>query len=192
MIHERWILSRLKYLAELSTKAMDSYDFSFAGQELQAFTKNEFCDYYIEEFKLTKETSKMGNEVIVYAIDLLLRLWHPYIPFATEELHQNLGFTHDLITASWPTKLKIERDEELEKNKVILIDLVREIRRIKAENNIPSNGTIGLIIQVKGKLKTVVTESLELIGGIVKSIDSKIVAEKPENADSFSYGVIKA
>jgi valyl-tRNA synthetase len=32
---------------------MEKYDFSQAGIELQAFTKNEFCDYYIEEFKLT-------------------------------------------------------------------------------------------------------------------------------------------
>jgi valyl-tRNA synthetase len=57
MFHEKWILSRIKYLSDLVTEAMENYDFSEAGIELQAFTKNEFCDYYIEEFKLTKETS---------------------------------------------------------------------------------------------------------------------------------------
>jgi valyl-tRNA synthetase len=58
MFHEKWILSRIKYLVDLVTESMEIYSFSEAGQELQAFTKNEFCDYYIEEFKLTKETSK--------------------------------------------------------------------------------------------------------------------------------------
>jgi valyl-tRNA synthetase len=58
MFHEKWILSRVKHLSDLVTDAMESYDFSDAGQELQNFTKNEFCDYYIEEFKLTKEVSK--------------------------------------------------------------------------------------------------------------------------------------
>jgi valyl-tRNA synthetase len=55
---EKWILSRIKYLSELVTESMEKFSFSEAGQELQTFTKNEFCDYYIEEFKLTKNTSK--------------------------------------------------------------------------------------------------------------------------------------
>jgi valyl-tRNA synthetase len=58
MFHEKWILSRVKNLSDLVTEGMENYDFSEAGQELQIFTKNEFCDYYIEEFKLTKEDSK--------------------------------------------------------------------------------------------------------------------------------------
>ena len=72
---------------------MEDYSFSEAGQELYTFTKNEFCDFYIEEFKLTKEVSKHGNNVIMFAIDTLLRLWHPYIPFVTEELYKKLGFS---------------------------------------------------------------------------------------------------
>jgi valyl-tRNA synthetase len=59
---------------------------------LQTFTKNEFCDYYIEEFKLTKEKSKYGEKVISYVLNHLLRLWHPYIPFVTEEIYDKLGF----------------------------------------------------------------------------------------------------
>lgn len=90
--HEKWILSRVAYLVELVTKAMEDKSFSEAGQELYTFTKNEFCDYYIEEFKLTKETSDYGKDVILYSIHTLLRLWHPYIPFVTEELYTKLGF----------------------------------------------------------------------------------------------------
>jgi valyl-tRNA synthetase len=69
---------------------MEDFDFSEAGQELQTFTKHEFCDYYIEEFKLTKETSKYGKEVITYVINKLLKLWHPYIPFVSEEIYTKL------------------------------------------------------------------------------------------------------
>jgi valyl-tRNA synthetase len=192
MMHEKWILSRLRYCADLTTVCMDEYDFSRAGEEIHTFTKNEFCDYYIEEFKLTKESSKFWKEVIVYAINMLLKLWHPYIPFVTEELYQNLGFSGKLISSDWPTKLKILRDEKIEKNKVILIDLVREIRRIKAENNIPSNGEIGLFIQAKWVLKTMIEESLDLISWIVKSTKSSIVSEKPEDTENLSYGVLKS
>jgi valyl-tRNA synthetase len=58
MIHEKWILSKIKNLSDMVGKSMEEYSFSLAGQELQVFTKNEFCDYYIEEFKLTKESSQ--------------------------------------------------------------------------------------------------------------------------------------
>jgi len=71
---------------------MENYNFSEIGQELQVFTKNEFCDYYIEEFKLSSETSKFGNEVIIYTLNKLLKLWHPYIPFVSAEIYSKLGF----------------------------------------------------------------------------------------------------
>ena len=93
MLHERWILSKLMSLTHTVSESMEGYSFSEAGVELYRFTKNSFCDYYIEEFKLTKDTSKYGQDVILYAIHILLRLWHPYIPFVTEELYQKLGFT---------------------------------------------------------------------------------------------------
>ena len=92
LFHEKWILSRVRYVSDLVTEGMNKYDFSYAGQELQAFTKNEFCDYYIEEFKLTKEISKYGEDVIKYTLNKLLKLWHPYIPFVSAEIYSKLGF----------------------------------------------------------------------------------------------------
>ena len=86
MFHEKWILSRLRNVSDAVNAGMQDYSFSETGIELQNFTRNEFCDYYIEEFKITRETSKHGNDVIMYAINNILKLWHPYIPFVTEEL----------------------------------------------------------------------------------------------------------
>jgi valyl-tRNA synthetase len=58
MFHEKWILSRLKNISDTVIHGMEKYNFSEVGIELQNFTKNEFCDYYIEEFKITREVSK--------------------------------------------------------------------------------------------------------------------------------------
>jgi len=90
MFHEKWILSRISYVFELVTESMKKYEFSDAGIELQAFTRNEFCDYYIEEFKVTKEETKFGEKVIAYVINKLLKLWHPYIPFTTTEIYEKI------------------------------------------------------------------------------------------------------
>lgn len=85
--YERWILTRLKRTAVDVTRGMEEYDFSMMGEKLVSFTRDEFADYAIECFKLSKKESKYGHEVMMYTLLALLKLWHPYIPFITETLH---------------------------------------------------------------------------------------------------------
>ena len=189
-LHEKWILSRIKYLSDLVTDSMEKYNFSEAWIELQAFTKNEFCDYYIEEFKLTKETSKYGNKVIIYTINKLLKLWHPYIPFVSEEIYAKLGFKWDLIIEKWG-EVAIERNEKIEKDKKLVIEIIKEIRRLRAENNIMPNKTIGLSIYAKNKNAEIISEVMDLIAWIVKAEEINLVDKKIDD-DELAYWIIKA
>lgn len=190
MFHEKWILSRVRYLSDLVTDSMENYNFSEAGSELQAFTKNEFCDYYIEEFKLTKEKSQYGEEVISYVMNNLLKLWHPYIPFVSEEIYNKLWFEGDLIVTQW-SKVAVIRDEQIEKDKKLIMDIIREIRSLRADNNIMPNKTIGLQVYAKNKNADIIAEVLEVIAGIVKAESFELVDKKPKD-DNLAYGVIKA
>jgi len=190
MFHEKWILSRIKNLSEIVTESMETYSFSEAGIELQAFTKNEFCDYYIEEYKLTKDTSKNGDKVISYVINKLLKLWHPYIPFVTEEIYEKLWFKWELISADW-WDVNIERNIEIEKDNKLVLDIIKEIRSIKANNNIMPNKTIWLQIFAKSKNAVVINEVLDLIWWIVKAESIEIIDKKPNN-ENLAFWVIKA
>jgi len=189
MFHEKWILSRIKYLSDLVTKSMEDYNFSEAGIELQTFTKNEFCDYYIEEFKLTKDKSKYGKDVIVYTLNKLLKLWHPYIPYVTEEIYKKLGFKWDLIVASWG-EVNLPRDEQVEKDKKLIIEIIKEIRRLRAENNIVPSKTIGLKIYAKNKNAEIISQVIDLIWAITKAENYELVDKKPKD-DDLAYWVIK-
>ena len=190
MFHEKWILSRMRNLSDMITDNMENYNFSEAGEELQNFTKNEFCDYYIEEFKLTKETSKYGEKVISYVLNNLLRLWHPYIPFVTEEIYDKLGFKWDLIISKW-SKVAVKSDDQIEKDKKLIMDIIREIRSLRADNNIMPNKTIGLQIYAKNKNAEVISEVIAVIAGIVKADTFELVEVKP-NDENLAYGIIKA
>ena len=190
LFHERWILSRISYLSELVTKSMEDFNFSESGQELQHFTKNEFCDYYIEEFKLTKDDSVFGDKLIIYVINNLLKLWHPYIPFISEELYHKLWFEWDLIDSSW-SKVSIPRDKKIEKDKTLIIDVIKTIRNIRAENNVMPNKTIKLKIYAKNTNADLLNINKQIISGIVKSEETEIVEQKPSD-DNYSFWVIKA
>ena len=187
-LHEKWILSKLKYLSDEVTKWMENYNFSEIGQELQIFTKNEFCDYYIEEFKLSTD-SKFGNEVIIYTLNKLLKLWHPYIPFVTAEIYSKLGFSWDLIEAKWWT-VNIERNEKVEKEKDLMIKIIKEIRNLRAENNILPSKTVWVKIYAKNKNAEFLNWVLDLIGWIVKAETIELV-DKKENDINLAYWVIK-
>lgn len=190
MFHEKWIISRIRYLSDLVTESMEHFNFSEAGQELQIFTRNEFCDYYIEEFKLTKEISVYWNKVITYVLDKLLKLWHPYIPFVTEEIYHKIGFEGDLIDAEW-WKVLLPRDEKIEKEKSFIINIIKEIRSLRASNNIMPNKKVGVIIYAKNKNAEIISEVSSIISGIVKSDKFEIVDKKPKD-DNLAYWVIKS
>lgn len=189
-LHEKWILSRIKYLNDLVTDSMEKYSFSEAWQELQSFTKNEFCDYYIEEFKLTKDKSEFGEKVITYVMNILLKLWHPYIPFITEELYQKLWFEWQLIDAPWP-KSNMERNIEVEKANTLVFDIIKEIRNIRAENNILPWKTIGLKIFARGKSLETIEETLELIAWITKADEYELINKKLED-DNYAFWIISS
>ena len=190
LLHEKWILSKLVALTHEVTEALEKNNFSEAGEELYTFTKNRFCDYYIEEFKLTKETSKYWQEVILFAIHTLLRLWHPYIPFVTEQIYKQLWFTGDVIVSKWPI-LKISKNTEAEKAHELFVEVIREVRKLRAENNIMPNKSINLKIYAKNKNAELLSELLDLIGGIVKSDHTEIVDKKLTDPH-LVYSVVKS
>lgn len=190
MFHEKWILSRIKYLSDEVTEGMEKYSFSVSGQELQIFTKNEFCDYYIEAFKLTKSESKYHEEVISFVINKLLKLWHPYIPFVTEEIYSKLGFIWELIISDWWV-VNIERNIEIEKQNVLILDIIKTIRNLRAENNIMPNKTIWVQIYAKNKNEEVISEVLYLIWWIVKAESIEITSKKITDIN-LAFWVIKA
>lgn len=190
MFHEKWILSRVRYLSDLVTQSMENYDFSEAGQELQSFTKNEFCDYYIEEFKLTKNESKYWQKIITYVLNTLLKLWHPYIPFVTEEIYKKVWFEGDLIISNW-WKVDIDRDTNIERDNALVLDVIREIRSLRADNNIMPNKTIGLKIYAKNKNADIINQVLPMIAWIVKADEYEMIDKKIDD-ETYAYGVIKA
>jgi len=190
MLHEKWILSKLVWLTDLVTQSMENYSFSEAGTELYTFTKNRFCDYYIEEFKLAKDVSKFWEHVILYSIHVLLRLWHPYIPFVSEEIYAKLWFDGHLIVSHWP-EISLEKNAEVEKAHTLFVEVIREVRKLRAENNIMPNKTIKLKIYAKNKNAEILESCLDLLAGIVKSEETEIIDKKLSDPN-LVYSIVKS
>ncbi|MFX0125477.1 MAG: valine--tRNA ligase [Candidatus Hodarchaeota archaeon] len=156
-ISDKWILSRLNHLIQTITDCMEDYDYLKVSREIKNFYWNEFCDWYIEISKIRLYSDEEGDKVIpktilLHILDAALRLLHPIVPFVTEKLWQSLPNSIKvepaLIVSKWPEYDETFIDEKLEEEFQFTIDLIHEIRRIRASFNVGLTRKIPLQIQV--------------------------------------------
>jgi len=140
---DRWILSRLQTVNQKVHRALEEFLLGEAERILYEFIWDEFCDWYLEmsKVRLRQGTPPSPRPTLVYVLDRLLRLLHPFMPFITEELWQELRRrlprdTEDpemLIVAPWPRPTPHLLDPQAEEAMGMVIGLIRTIRNVRAE-----------------------------------------------------------
>lgn len=146
-LSDKWILSRLQKTIKNVTNAIEQYEFNLAAREIYNFFWDEFCDWYIEVSKprLKTEEKHLVQNVLVTVLDNSLKLLHPFMPFITEELWQKLPTSGESITVSeWPKVNDKLIDNISEKRFSLLMNIIKGIRNVKAEINIPQSQKVNI------------------------------------------------
>lgn len=145
----QWILNELAQINEESRKFMNNYEFGLAGKNIIDFVWNNFCSWYIELAKiLLKEGSKKiiweTQQVLIYVLKNILVMLHPFIPFVTETLYQQLNLKKSIMLEKWEDLKPIDN----QKNNYIsmIFDIVPKIREFRQENQIPSSQFLNFTI----------------------------------------------
>lgn len=151
---DRWILAGLDETIIEVTKQIEKYDFGEAGKQLYSFIWDDFCDWYIEMAKLAlngddKAKKRAAQSTLVYALDRILRLLHPFMPFVTEEIWQHLPHEGESITvAPWPkARRSASSDERTVEKMMLLKEIIRTVRNVRAEMNVAMSKKIALLIR---------------------------------------------
>ena len=138
----KWIVSEYSDAIEKTTKAIELYRFNEAADALYHFIWNSYCNWYVELIKpsLNDDDADAAAETRATASTILegtLRLLHPFMPFLTEELNREIFASDDLlIAASWPEPVTADEGSAVIELR-FLIQLITEIRYIRAEMNVP-------------------------------------------------------
>jgi valyl-tRNA synthetase len=150
---DKWILSRLQATIGDVTRLMDAFEFGEAGRILYNFIWDDLCDWYIEMAKLPlygddPAAKKTTQSVLVTVLDQTLRLLHPFMPFITEEIWQALPHEGKSLTvAQWPQVKQEWIFPEAEAEMGLLMEIIRSVRNIRAEVNVPLSKKIELLIK---------------------------------------------
>ncbi|MDP3079260.1 MAG: valine--tRNA ligase [Brevundimonas sp.] len=151
----RWIRGELTKAERGVSEAIEGGRFDDAASALYRFVWNVFCDWYLElakpVFMGSDEAAKAETRAMTaWTLDQTLKLMHPIMPFITEELWDKLageGAARDeatLIGSAWPVLPDAFIDPAAEGEIGWLVDLVTEIRQLKAEMNVPQGAKPGL------------------------------------------------
>jgi valyl-tRNA synthetase len=164
---DKWILLKLDVAIREITTSLNEYKFNEAAQTLYHFFWSEYCDWYVEASKAVLQGTDAARKantlaVIDFVLSHTLRLFHPFLPFITEELWHGMGYATDMpenqggktiMFAPWPKPL----DDDFKGNYGLddcylemtdaKYDLVSEGRNLRREANIPANKKVKFIFK---------------------------------------------
>ncbi|MGD9033740.1 MAG: valine--tRNA ligase [Desulfobacteraceae bacterium] len=189
VLPERWILTRLGQVSDEMAQAIDEYRFNDAATLCYQFVWHEFCDWYLEmakpalygEDESLKRTSKF---VLQESLAAVLRLIHPFMPFATEEIWQRLPASQgSIMAARFPQASDFISDPQALKEMDLVIGVITGVRNIRGEMNIAPSKRVDIVIEMPDeKDANIIRQNMVHVHNLAKvdsvSIESKV--SKPE------------
>lgn len=162
LLDDRWLLSRLSTVTEQVTDALNHYRYADAARTLYDFAWNEFCSFYVEMTKArfaVEDQKYTAQAVLAHALDVLMRLLHPMMPFLTEEVWQLLGqavprrglpnatsAAESVCVAQWPTANTEHQDATIEEQFAVFQAVLGFLRETRQTRNIAFKGDLSFVV----------------------------------------------
>ncbi|OFK84099.1 valine--tRNA ligase [Peptoniphilus sp. HMSC062D09] len=152
---DKWILSKLQKVIKQITEKIEKYDIGLAADDIYDFIWSDFCDWYIEIVKPVlysdnHEEKTNTVKVLLYVLENILKLLHPFMPYITEEIWQALPNREEaLIVSKWPEHKEELVFEKEERATEYIENAIREIRNARSEMNIENSKKSNTLVYTK-------------------------------------------
>ena len=151
---DKWILTRLNETIADVTRLSEDYEFGEVGRVLYNFIWDDFCDWYIEMAKVpmtdgTDDEKNMTRSVLLYTLDKILKMLHPYMPFVTDEIYQAITKDTSITQSEWPEVDEALNFDEAKEGMELLVSIIKSVRTTRNEVNTPLSKPIDIKLEVK-------------------------------------------
>ncbi|MFT6307707.1 MAG: valyl-tRNA synthetase [Halioglobus sp.] len=198
---DRWIISRLQHTVAAVAFHINEYRFDLAATALYEFIWNEYCDWYLEMAKpiLTGDATDIEKQAtrvtLVGVLEATLRLAHPFMPFITEELWQQVA---PLANKTGPTislqPYPIIDDSKIDEQALVEIEWVKQVvmgvRRIRSEMNINPGKRLPLIFSQANATDLERLERQQALLVFVARLDTISVIENEDDAPESAVALV--
>jgi len=204
---DRWILAELNTLIDFTSVNLEKYNFSVVGEKIYEFTWSKLADWYVEVSKSEAQGSgptpstmlrvpraksrgrAQGNSenILLYVLQSLLKLWHPFTPFVTEVIWAKLNPSAMLMVQAWP-KAKGKVDKKAIKDFELIQNIITAIRNLRAESKLPPAKRLKVFI-VSAKNAGLIKTEVDAIKHLAR-LEDVVVAVKGKKPDKSLSAVI--
>ena len=201
---DEWILGNLDGVINMVTMSLEKYQLSGAGDLLRTFTWDQLADWYLEIAKIESASpadKDSKTEILNYILNTILKLWHPFMPFVTEEIWSEIyGADKMLMIETWPWSLPLAKGESewvLDSEKVLndfnlIRDVITSIRSLRADNKIEPVKKVSVLISA-GKTAKLLEDNRAIIETLARleTLTIAPVIEKPKTAAGVVLGEVE-
>ncbi|WP_168464935.1 valine--tRNA ligase [Wolbachia endosymbiont of Ctenocephalides felis wCfeT] len=169
---DKWILSKLSKVVEKATISLLQFEYSEALSAIEDFFWKDFCDNYLELVKkraygdtVSKEANLSAKQSLSYTLNVILRLFAPFLPYIAEEIYCQLYSENSVHNQSnWPKQEELIYEKQSEEMGDDCIQVLNLVRKIKADNN----------VSVKHLIKRLAIKANVQEGKLDKSVQSDL------------------
>ena len=187
---DEWILSRVNTVIKEATENLEKYEIGISAQKIYEFTWEEYCDWYIEMVKPRLygediESKETAEKVLLYVLENILKLLHPFMPFITEEIWQHLPERDKpLIISDWPVYKEEDYHPDVEKRMAYIMTAIKGIRNARQEMNIaPSKKAPILCLTQDEDVKAILSYGKRYFINLASAEDIKILEDRSTLGD---------
>ena len=190
---DKFILSELDKLIKSVNKNIDKYALGVATSSLIEFTVTKFCDWYIELCKVdlsrNDKRKTVAQNVLLYTFEKLLQLFHPFVPFITELIYQELpDHQQTIMSTAFPKKVDVKN---LSNNFGEIIEIIKTIRNARSNYNVPDNKRTSIFFIVDGDDR-MLRENLDEVAKLAYGTKAEIITHEPtEKCAKLICGKVK-
>jgi valyl-tRNA synthetase len=155
---DRWIRGRLNQVIREVSRSLKGYKFNEASHALYHFIWHEFCDWYLELAKLYlyreggRKRQNLTQRMLLEVLDATVRLLHPFMPFITEEIWQQLPQRKEnesVMIAEFPKPDERYDNEAVADEMEVIIEVINALRNIRGEMNLPPGEEITVLFRTR-------------------------------------------
>jgi valyl-tRNA synthetase len=173
----RWILSRVSEVSEEVNRSLDEYRFNDSASILYQFVWHELCDWYVEMIKPElygddADEKSSAVSVLLHTFEATLSLLHPFMPFLTEELWQDLpveGKGESICIRRFPTAEDGIIDRDADRKMKVIMDAVTGIRNIRGELDLSPSLQLKVMIKTLDGTKEIIDENITYITKLARA-----------------------
>ena len=183
----KWIIAKAKEATAQVSTNLNNYRFSDAANAVYQFVWGTFCDWYIELIKPifygeNAESIKETRAVAAWVLDRILVIMHPFMPFITTELWDNLTERKvKLIKAEWPTNETVNENDKSDIDWAI--DFIGAIRSLRASMNLPAGAKLSAYVKASDADLDIIAKQNALICNLARLENLQALNDLPVSKD---------